>query len=553
MSHQEPRRSVRFRPGQQVDFIVVGSGAAGGVMAKELSTRGHTVLVLEQGPRMANHEFTHDEFGAFFQNALNNNPAQQPQTFVNGPNAEPRQAQVAFYHRLVGGGSVMFTANYWRFKEIDFVERSRLGAISGTNFADWPITYADLEPYYTRAEWELGVSGAPGPFDPPRSRPYPTPPLPVKSSGVLFERGARALGLNPQPAPMAILSRPHNGRPSCMQCGYCAGFGCEHRAKSSTLFTTIPVAEATGRCEVRPNSYVRRIETDARGRATGVTYFDGERREQFQPARAIVVCANGSETPRLLLLSASSRFPDGLANSSGFVGRNLMWNGNASTNGVYERPLNDWKGAMVTRMLWDFYDADPARGFYGGGGIDARFWGYPLFYAFGGLPPDAPRWGAGYKRALRENYPRQMNIDVHTTSLPLDGNRIELDPTLRDAWGLPAMRVTYRDHPDDVAMMRFLSGKAMQVHEAAGARLRWEPQQFEQQAGFHLLGTARMGNDPATSVVDRFHRAHDVRNLFICDGSSFVTSGRGQPTATIQALAFRAGEHIARFARRNEI
>lgn len=551
--NQQPSRGVRFRPGQRVDFVVVGSGAAGGVVAKELSTRGFTVLVLEQGPRLESHEFEHDEFKYFFQNALNNNPATQPQMFINGPGAEPRQSWAAAYHRLVGGGSVMFTANYWRFREIDFIERSRLGPIAGTNLADWPITYAELEPYYTKAEWELGVSGAPGPFDPPRSRAYPAPPLPVKSSGVLFERGARAIGLHPQPAPMAILSRPHNGRPACQQCGYCAGFGCEHRAKSSTLFTVIPVAEATGRCEVRPGSYVRRIETDARGRATGVTYFDGERREHFQPARAVVVCANGSETPRLLLLSTSNRFPNGLANSSGWVGRNLMWNGNGSTFGVYERVLNDWKGAMVTRLLWDFYDSDPARGFYGGGGIDARFWGYPLFYAFGGLPPDTPAWGAGYKRALRDTYSHSMNIDLHTTSLPVDANRVELDPVLRDAWGLPAMRVTYKDHPDDVAMMRFLAAKALDIHEAAGARQKWSQPEFNQQIGFHLLGTARMGNDPATSVVDRFHRTHDVRNLFLVDGSSFVTSGRGQPTATIQALAYRAGEHIARFARRNEI
>lgn len=549
---QQPR-SVRFREGQAVDFIVVGSGASGGVLAKELSTRGFTVLVLEQGPRVENHEFEHDEFRAFFQNYLNNNPATQPQIFVNGAGAQPRPGPAAFYHRLVGGGSVMFTANYWRFKEVDFIERSRLGAIGGADLQDWPITYADLEPYYTRAEWELGASGVAGPFDPPRSRGYPTPPLPVKSSGVLFERGARALGLHPQPAPMAILSRPHHGRPACMQCGYCAGFGCEHRAKSSTLFNVIPTAEATGRCEVRPGSYVRRVETDERGRATGVTYFDAERREHFQPARAVVLACNGLETPRLLLMSSSSRFPNGLANSSGMVGRHLMWNGNASTFGVYERRLNDWKGAMVTRMLWDFYDSDPARGFYGGGGIDARFWGYPLFFAFGGLPPGTPQWGAEWKRTLRQVYPHSMNIDVHTTSLPVPENRVELDPELKDAWGLPAARITYKDHPDDVATMRFLSGKAMQVHQAAGATRSWEPQSFEQQVGFHLLGTARMGNDARSSVIDRFHRTHDVRNLFLCDGSSFVTSGRGQPTCTIQALAFRAGEHIARFARRNEI
>ncbi len=544
---------IRSRQTAEVDFLVVGAGAAGGVMAKELATAGFSVLVLEQGPRVEAHEFEHDEFKYFWQSALNNHPDLQPTTFKDGPDAEVRRQQAVVYHRLVGGGSVMFTSNYWRFKPIDFRERSVLGPISGTGFTDWPITYEELEPYYTKAEWDLGVSGTPGPFDPPRSRGYPTPPLPVKSSGVLFDRGARALGLTPQPAPMCIISEPYKGRPACQHCGYCSGFGCEHRAKSSTLFTVIPEAEATGRCEVRPGSYVRQIEINGAGRATGVTYFDQDRNEHFQPARAVIVCANGSETPRLLLMSNSSQFPDGLANSSGLVGKYLMFNGNASTAGVFEKPLNDWKSVMVTRMIWDYYDSDPTRGFYGGGGLDARYWGFPLFFAMGGLPPDAPTWGKEYKRLLRQNFSRTMNTDVHTTSLPVESNRIELDPDVKDAWGLPAMRVTYRDHPDDIAMMRFLAGRAIEIMEAAGAVQTWGPQSFNQQVGYHLLGTCRMGDDPKTSVVDRYHRSHDVPNLFLCDGSSLVTGGRGQPTETIQALAYRAADHIGRFARRGEI
>jgi choline dehydrogenase-like flavoprotein len=352
---------------------------------------------------------------------------------------------------------------------------------------------------------------------------------------------------------MCILSRPYQGRNSCQNCGYCGGFGCEHQAKSSTLFTVIPIAEATGRCEVRAGCYARKIETDERGRATGVIYFDAAKVEHLQRAKAVVLCCNGAETPRLLLMSASSRFRDGLANSSGYVGKHLMFNGDVGTTGVYEHEINDWKGPMVTRMNWDFYDSDPARGFYGGGGMDGRYWGYPLLFAFDGLPPGSPSWGAEFKRKLRHNYSRTMNIDCHSTSLPVETNRIELDPQLKDAWGLPAMKVTYRDHPDDLATMRFLAGKALEIHEAAGAVTKWAPPRFEQNGGVHLLGTCRMGNDPATSVVDRFHRTHDVRNLFLCDGSSMVTGGRGQPTATIQALAYRAGEHIARFARRGEI
>ncbi len=546
-------RRRRVPQNAEVDFLIVGSGAAGGVMAKELATAGFSVLVLEQGPRLEAHQFEHDEFKYFWQSALNNHPSRQPTMFRAGPDAPVQQQQAIVYHRLVGGGSVMFTSNYWRFKPIDFNERSVVGPIAGTGLADWPITYDELEPYYTKAEWDLGVSGVAGPFDPPRSRGYPTPPLPVKSSGVLFERGARALGLHPQPAPMCIISAPYKGRPACQHCGYCAGFGCEHRAKSSTLFTVIPDAEATGRCTVRPGSYVRRIEINRQGRATGVTYFDEDRGEHFHAARAVIVCANGAETPRLLLLSANSQFPDGLANSSGLVGKYLMFNGNASTAGVFERPLNDWKSVMVTRMIWDYYDSDPQRGFYGGGGLDSRYWGYPLFFAMSGLPRDAPTWGPEFKRLLRNNYSRTMNTDVHTTSLPVESNRIELDPDVRDAWGLPAMRVTYKDHPDDIAMMKFLAGRAIEIMEAAGALRTWGPQSFEQQVGYHLLGTCRMGNDPKTSVIDRYHRTHDVPNLFLCDGSSLVTGGRGQPTETIQALAYRAAEYIGQFARRGEI
>jgi len=535
-----------------VDFVVVGSGASGGIVAKQLATAGLSVVVLEQGPRIEPEQFEHDEIKTLFQATLQNPPAGFTFRRTESDPARPGQIQL-LYHRLVGGGSVMFTANYWRFREVDFVERSRLGAVSGTGLVDWPIRYRDLERYYTKAEWELGVSGVPGPFDPPRSRPYPLPPLPVKSSGVLFERGARALGLHPQPAPLCILSQPFHGRPACQHCGYCLGFGCEFRAKSSTLYTVIPMAEATGRCEVRPNCYVRKIEVDDRGRATGATYFDENKQEHFQPARAVVLCCNGAETPRLLLLSTSNRFPNGLANSSGLVGKYLMFNGYSTSSGVFERPLNEYKSVMATRVLYDFYESDPRRGFYGGGALDARAFVYPTMFALAGLPQDAPSWGAEYKHMLRDYYTRTMNVDGHSTSLPLETNTISLDPDLKDAWGLPAMRVTYKDHSDDLAMMRFLQDKAIEVLEAAGASRTWRQPVQETTLAAHLLGTCRMGDDPRTSVVDRHHRAHDVRNLFICDGSSLVTGGRGQPTATIQALAYRAGEHIVEFARKGKI
>ncbi len=549
---------VQFDPRSAVDFAVIGSGAAGGILAKELSTAGHSVVVFEQGPYRHARDFTHDEYAVIHRDELGGyGPVTSGQTFRHDESevASPLPRQPARYAQTVGGSSVHYTGNFWRFREIDFRERSVLGPIAGTNFADWPIDYAELEPYYTKVDWEIGVSGAPGPNDSWRSKPFPMPPLPVNSSGVLLERAAKKLGRNAQPEPLAILSEPYGGRSACMNCGYCMWFGCEYGAKSSTLATMIPLAEASGNCEIRANSAVFRIETDDRGRARDVLYYDAEGSERAQRANAVVVAANGAETPRLLLLSANSRHPDGLANSSGYVGRNLMFNAHAATFGVFAQPLNDYKGVQVTRMIHDFYDSDEARGFYGGGGIDARaLWSAtPILFALGGMPPDVPAWGAAFKDELAHNFTRQMSVIASTTSLALDRNSITLDPASTDDRGRPAIRVTYRDHPDDLATAAFLRDEAMALLDAAGAEKAWSMPVETTTGGEHLLGTARMGDDPSTSVVDRNHRSHDVPNLFICDGSSFVTSGRGQPTMTIMALAFRAADRIRAAAAANEI
>ena len=327
------------------------------------------------------------------------------------------------------------------------------------------------------------------------------------------------------------------------------------RAKSSTLVSVIPMAEKTGRCEIRPNSYVRKIETDDNGRATGAVYFDANRREVFQRAKAVFVCANGVETPKLLLLSKSKRFPQGLANSSGIVGKYLMWDNGAEAQGLFEHPLNEYKGIQVTRLIHDYYAADPKRGFYGGGGIDARFDFYPAGFALHGMPPDSPKWGSEYKKALETYFTRTMTLLSHSTSLARATNSVTLDPELKDAWGLPALRVTFENHPDDMATMKWLLSKQVEILEAAGAQKIWS-QPFDivdNMPSRHLMGTCRMGNDPSTSVVNVFSRTHDVPNLFLVDGSNFVTSARQQPTATIQALAYRAAEYAAGAAKRGEL
>jgi len=558
--HSHPRlaplqqSTVKYRPDDEVDFVVVGSGAAGGVVAKELSTAGFRVVVLEQGPWRTERDFVHDEIKIFQQSALSTDWNLSPNTFRKTEKDKARKQPALVYARGVGGTSVHFSANFWRFREIDFKEASVRGTLAGTGFADWPIAYHDLEPYYTKVDWEIGIAGAPGPFDPPRSRPYPMPPHPPKSTGVLLERGARKLGYKPFPAPMAIASKPYDGRSQCVQCGFCESFGCEVRAKSSSLVTVIPKAVATGRCEIRPSSYARKIETDAKGRATGVKYFDADKKEVFQRAKAVVVCANGAETPRLLLNSSSNLFPHGLANSSGVVGKYLMPNGAGLAIGVFDHEVNGFKGIVATRVVWDLYELDPKLGLVGGGGFDYRFDATPIQFASDlGLPPKAPKWGKAYKQWVAQTYTRSVICFGHTSSLPLETNSISLDPTEKDAWGVPAIRMTYTDHPQDLKLYKYFAQRSEELLHASGASQTWQLPVASQEFAVHLLGTCRMGNDPKTSVVDKYNRAHDVKNLFIVDGSSLVTSGRGQPTMTIQALAFRAGDNIAQFAKRREI
>lgn len=545
--------TVQYRPADEVDFVIVGSGAAGGVVAKELSTAGFRVVVLEQGPWRTENDFPHDEIKIWWQNHLTRDPNKQPNTFRQTDQTEAKVQPAYVYGRGVGGTSVHFSANYWRFKEIDFNEASVKGVPDGTGFADWPISYQDLEPYYTKVDWEVGVAGAPGPFDPPRSRAYPMPPHPPKSTGILLERGAKQMGWTAFPAPMAINSKVYNGHSGCVQCGFCLGFGCEVRAKNGSLTTVIPQAMATKRCEVRPNSYVRKIEVSPAGRVTGVKYFDGNKNEVFQRAKAVVVCANGVETPKLLLNSKSNVFPNGLANSSGWVGTHLMFNGYGVSVGQFEHEVNGFKGIVATRIVWDLYELDPKLGLLGGGGFDFRNDLGLLNFAFGGLPPDAPTWGREYKRQLAQQFNRTVVSAGHCTSLPVKSNTITLDPDVKDAWGVPAVRLTYQDHPQDLKVGKYFAERGEEMLKAAGAIKSWQQPVESQQFGFHLLGTCRMGDNPQTSVVDKFHRTHDVKNLFVVDGSSFVTGGRGQPTMTIQALAFRAGDHIAQFAKRGEI
>jgi choline dehydrogenase-like flavoprotein len=529
-------------------------------MAKQLSEAGFTVVVLEQGgwgKFGREWDYTKDEL-------LNNNlsrearllsdPSRQRNTFRRsdreqaGPNSHS-------YGCCVGGGTVTYGGSSWRHLPWEFNEASTEGTIAGTGLADWPISYEELEPYYTQAEWELGISGqrVDSPFVAPMSKEYPVPPVPLKSSGALMKIAAAQLGLTVVPGPLAIITRPYMGRSGCVNCGMCSGFGCQVRARSSSAVTVLPIAIATGQCEIRAHCYVREISVDSSGRATGAIYFDAQMQEVFQRAKAVVLSANASESARLLLLSKSALFPNGLANSSGLVGKYLMLGHTANASGLLEHRLNEYKGVVSGAAIVDYVPNDPRRGFYGGGRLTARGGDTPIDFGLGGLSPDVPRWGAGYKRALRDEAGHKMTVSCFVTQLPVESNCVDLDPDVTDDWGLPAMRITMTSHPDDFKCMEFFRQKSIEILEAAGAVKIWAPQIADRRGGSHNRGTCRMGNDPRTSVVNRFHRTHDVPNLFIVDGSSFVTGGRNHPTMTIQALAYRAAAFLVHAARNGDL
>ena len=353
----------------------------------------------------------------------------------------------------------------------------------------------------------------------------------------------------------AIITKPWNGRAACINCGMCSGYGCQVKARSSSAVALLPYAVATGNCEIRAHSYVREISTDASGKATGVVYFEKQNgnREVFQKAKCVVLSANGTETPRLLLLSKSARFPQGLANSSGIVGKYLMTGNGGGASGLFSDPLNEYKGCVTGAAILDYVPNDvKGRGWYGGGRMTARGFTMPIAYGLGGVH-GAPSWGAGYKQALIQQANRKLYIANFISQMPLATNAVDLDPDVKDAWGLPAMRITTQSHENDMKGVNFFIEKSVEVLKAAGAHTVWADAARDSTGGAHARGTCRMGNDPKSSVVNKYHRAHDVPNLFIVDGSSMVTGGRNHPTMTISALAFRAAEHLVKAAKSGNV
>jgi choline dehydrogenase-like flavoprotein len=552
----------QYNPSDEVDFVIIGSGAGGGVMAKKLSEAGFSCVVLEQGPwasfgheESANKDELLNRFPADEERLLSD-PRKQVSTFRRNA-SEKAQVFNNSYGCTVGGGTVTYGASNWRHLPWEFDELSRFGGIPGANIADWPISYEELEPYYTQAEWEVGVSGQRinTPFLAPMSKPYPVPPQPEKASGALLRTGAAKLGWFVSPNAAAIITQPYMGRAACNNCGMCSGYTCQVKARSSSAVALLPWAVATGNCEIRAHSYVHTIPTDDSGKVTGAVYFEtnNNNREVFQKAKVVVLSANGMGSPRLLLLSASSKNPQGLANSSGIVGQNLMSGNGGGATGLFEQPLNEYKGCVTGAAVVSFVPNDVKnRGFYGGARMTARGQQSPIEYGLGG-PHGAPSWGAGYKKALQEQTNRKLSMANFISSIPVSTNAVDLDPDVKDPWGLPAMRITQTSHQNDLKAIQFFIDRSVDVLKAAGATQVWAGEVQDSRGGAHSRATCRMGNDPKTSVVNKFHRAHDVPNLFIVDNSSFVTGGRNHPTLTTSALAFRAAFYLTKAAKAGDV
>lgn len=433
----------------------------------------------------------------------------------------------------VGGGTVLYNAQWPRMLPDDFRVRTVDGVAD-----DWPLTYAELQPFYEEVDRQFGVSGLGGnPAYPPGADP-PMPPMPIGALGERVARGHAALGWHWWPATNAIASAPIGGRHVCVQRGTC-GSGCNEGAKGSTDVTHWPAAIAAG-ARLVTGATVQRIELGARGLARGAVWIDGEGVERFTAADVVVLAANGIGTPRLLLASTSPRFPDGLANRSGLVGRRLMLHPLVGVSGLFDGLPDGWKahnGALIHSL--QFADSDASRGFVRGATWALGTAGGPLRHAF--APDGRGVWGADHHRHVAERLGRTASWVLICEDLPDESNRVELSPDRVDRTGLPAARIVYSLSENSRRLMDWHAERARESLLAAGA---WQVEVATYPANGHLMGTARMGDDPATSVVDRWGFAHDVGNLLIVDGSVFVTAGSANPTSTIAALALRAADHL---------
>jgi choline dehydrogenase-like flavoprotein len=509
--------------------VVIGSGAGGGTLATDLALKGIKVVCLEAGGRHETEDFTNDEWDSFGQLAwtemrTTSGSWRVARDFANLP---------AWIVKAVGGSTTHWAGASLRFQEHEFKTKSVYGGLKGANLMDWPITLADLEPYYDKAEKRMGVTRTNGIGGLPGSNNYK-----------IFEKGAKAIGYKEvSTGRMAINSAPRDGRGACQQMGFCFQ-GCKSGAKWSTLVAELPKGEATGKLEVRPNSYVLKIEHDATGKVNGVVYVDKEGKQQRQKARVVAVAGNSIESPRLLLNSASSLHKNGLANSSGQVGKNYMRHMTGSVYGVFDKPVKMWRGTTMAGIVQDEARFDAKRGFVGGYELETLSLGLPFMAAF--LDPGA--WGREFTTAL-DGYEHMAGMWIVGEDMPQETNRITLSKA-KDKHGMPVANVHFDDHPNDIAMRKHAYKQGSAMYEAVGSSRTFPTTPYP---STHNLGTNRMSASARDGVVNKWGQTHDIKNLFVSDGSQFTTGAAENPTLTIVALATRQADYIAEQMGKNTI
>ena len=523
------------------DVLIVGAGASGAAVAWSLAEAGFRVVCLEQGGWVDPHRLppTGDDWELRRLTDMNPDPNVR-QLPADYPVNDAASTFTPLMFNAVGGSTIHWSGHFPRYHPSDFRVRSLDGVGD-----DWPLTYEELEPFYDLNDRMIGVSGLVGdPSQPPRS-PRPLPPLPLGTLGATIARGFDRLGWHWWVSDGAVISRPYGeGRQACNLCGPC-DLGCPIGALSGANVTYWPRALALG-VELRTGCRVREITVGPDGVARGALYYDRDGHLREQRAPLVILACNGVGTPRLLLNSRSPRFPDGLANRSGLVGKNLMFHPFAAVGGIFPEELDSYRGPIGTVMFsHEFYETDPRRGFVRGYGLQVVRHSGPLSIALGGFTARRVPWGRDHHAAFAERFGHIINIGVMGEDLPETINEVALDPELVDSDGIPAPLVRYRLSDNSKRLMEHGVARATEAVEAAGATkvLSMNPLR---PSGWHLLGTCRMGDYPLGSVVDRWGRAHDVPNLFIVDGSTFVTSAAVNPTTTIQALALRTADHIKR-------
>ncbi|MFL5032767.1 MAG: GMC family oxidoreductase, partial [Xanthobacteraceae bacterium] len=502
---------------------------------------------------------------------LRPNIKRQPITWRPNANARANPIPVQNYGNQAGGGTVHYGAVSWRMHEDDFRARShtieRYGASAipdDSSLADWPLSYADLEPHYDRAEYELGVSGKAGNlqgrkidggnvFEAPRGREYPLPPLLVEQAGLTFDAATRNLGYHPFSTPRAILSEAYQGRPGCTYCGFCQAFGCHVGAKSSILVTKLPEADATGNFKLVTGAMCYRVNSDNSGRVTGVAYYGPDGSDNTIEAELVILSTFIYDNTRLLLLSKTDRFPNGLANSSGQLGKHVMAHMMPNVFvGFDDRHMNIYMGPSAQKHTIDDFNADnfdhAGLSFIRGSQISigaGNLQGGPISLTTVAAPAGVPRWGAAYRDFLAKYFTRHAAMVAQTENLPYADQTIDLDPNVRDAWSLPAPRMTYDwRRPNELKRVEFMQNKMEEIGRAMGASVVWRTPLGPGAPGAHHEGGTRMGSDPKTSVVNRYGQSWDVPNLFVVGSSSFPTMSGFNPTLTIQALAYMSADAI---------